>query len=80
MTWLSTGDITEGIKSQSCVSSHHLMGVQVWNPAFDVTPSSLIQGIITEQGIVQHKGGGIDMKGFLQQQGLLDLHENGMHP
>lgn len=52
----------------------------MWNPAFDVTPSSLIQGIITEQGIVQHQGGGIDMRGFLQQQGLLDLHENGTLP
>ena len=50
----------------------------MWNPAFDVTPSSLIQGIITEQGLVQHQGGGINMKAFLQQEGLLDLHENGV--
>ncbi|CAF0964362.1 unnamed protein product [Rotaria sordida] len=26
-------------------------GVQVWNPAFDVTPASLITGIITEHGV-----------------------------
>jgi methylthioribose-1-phosphate isomerase len=28
-------------------------GVNVFNPAFDVTPSSLITGIITEYGIVR---------------------------
>ena len=28
-------------------------GASVWNPAFDVTPSSLITGIITEQGIAR---------------------------
>ncbi|CAG9765047.1 unnamed protein product [Ceutorhynchus assimilis] len=26
-------------------------GIQCWNPAFDVTPSSLIAGIITERGV-----------------------------
>lgn len=28
-----------------------IQGVKVWNPAFDVTPASLISGIITERGI-----------------------------
>jgi methylthioribose-1-phosphate isomerase len=28
--------------------------VPVWNPAFDVTPASLIRGFITEQGVVAH--------------------------
>ncbi|ABO50581.1 methylthioribose-1-phosphate isomerase [Desulforamulus reducens MI-1] len=27
-------------------------GVQVWNPAFDVTPNSLVKAIITERGVV----------------------------
>jgi methylthioribose-1-phosphate isomerase len=27
--------------------------VQVWNPAFDVTPHDLIAGIITEHGILE---------------------------
>ena len=27
-------------------------GVDVWNPAFDVTPASLIRGIITERGVI----------------------------
>jgi methylthioribose-1-phosphate isomerase len=26
-------------------------GIDVWNPAFDVTPAALITGIITERGI-----------------------------
>lgn len=30
-------------------------GIDVWNPAFDITPSSLIDGIITEAG-VKEKG------------------------
>jgi methylthioribose-1-phosphate isomerase len=28
-------------------------GIQAYNPAFDVTPHSLIQGIITEKGIIR---------------------------
>jgi len=27
------------------------LGVQVWNPSFDVTPAQLITGIITEHGV-----------------------------
>ena len=27
------------------------LGVQVWNPAFDITPAPLITGIITEHGV-----------------------------
>lgn len=26
-------------------------GIKCWNPAFDVTPASLISGIITEKGV-----------------------------
>jgi hypothetical protein len=28
------------------------MSLQVWNPCFDVTPGPLIEGIITEEGVV----------------------------
>lgn len=28
-------------------------GIDVWNPAFDVTPAALIDGIITEVGVVE---------------------------
>lgn len=31
-------------------------GVQVYNPAFDVTPAELISGIITERGLIQPVG------------------------
>lgn len=27
------------------------IGIACWNPAFDVTPASLIKGIITEKGV-----------------------------
>lgn len=28
-------------------------GIDVWNPAFDVTPAELIDGVVTEMGVVQ---------------------------
>ena len=28
-------------------------GIRAWNPAFDVTPSTLITGIITERGVIR---------------------------
>jgi methylthioribose-1-phosphate isomerase len=28
-------------------------GINVWNPAFDITPANLIDGIITEKGVVE---------------------------
>lgn len=31
-------------------------GVKVYNPAFDVTPASLISGIVTERGVIQPVG------------------------
>ena len=38
-------------------------GVQVYNPAFDVTPASLITGIVTEKGILKPK----DVKTLLKK-------------
>jgi methylthioribose-1-phosphate isomerase len=29
----------------------------VWNPCFDVTPGTLIEGIITEEGVVPREAG-----------------------
>lgn len=43
-------------------------GIGVWNPSFDVTPSSLITGIITEVGVALkgvHDNGVIDLTDFL---------------
>lgn len=35
-------------------------GIDVWNPAFDVTPASLIDGVITECGVVEKVEGRFD--------------------
>lgn len=34
-------------------------GIDVWNPAFDVTPAELIDGIITEVGVVEKDSNGV---------------------
>jgi methylthioribose-1-phosphate isomerase len=34
-------------------------GINVWNPAFDVTPAELIDGIITEVGVVEKDSEGV---------------------
>jgi S-methyl-5-thioribose-1-phosphate isomerase len=43
--------------------------IPVWNPAFDMTPASLITGIVTEEGLIPpHKGDrGFDVAGFLKE-------------
>jgi len=35
------------------------LGIDVWNPAFDVTPAALIDGVITEKGVVEKGAEGI---------------------
>lgn len=47
-------------------------GIAVWNPSFDVTPCSLIRGVITEVGVAESKGDAdvIDIAAFLRSQGL----------
>ncbi|RMZ82954.1 hypothetical protein DV737_g1755, partial [Chaetothyriales sp. CBS 132003] len=37
-------------------------GISVWNPAFDVTPADLIDGVITERGVVEKVGGAFDFR------------------
>ena len=51
--------------------------VQVWNPAFDVTPSSMITGVITERGVIRQEQGRINVHAFMVAQGLLPAPENG---
>jgi methylthioribose-1-phosphate isomerase len=41
-------EITHGFGRQTAPE-----GVQVYNPAFDVTPAELIEAIITENGVIQ---------------------------
>lgn len=44
--------------SQSEIVSIAAKGIDVWNPAFDVTPAELIDGIITEVGMVEKNSSG----------------------
>jgi methylthioribose-1-phosphate isomerase len=39
-------------------------GTRAWNPAFDVTPHELIDGIVTEVGVVEKVDGLFDLKGL----------------
>ena len=49
-------------------------GIAAWNPSFDVTPSSLIRGVITEVGVAEAAAdagsdGVIDLAAFLRSKG-----------
>jgi methylthioribose-1-phosphate isomerase len=35
------------------------VGMDVWNPAFDITPAALIDGVVTELGVVERSVDGI---------------------
>lgn len=37
-------------------------GIDVWNPAFDITPAELIDGVITECGVVEKQDGKFDFQ------------------
>mgnify|MGYP001121638186 CR=1 FL=1 len=62
--------------------------IDVWNPSFDVTPAALLEGIITEHGLVPRAASGengsskqlgpFQARDFLRKLGLL-LAENGVH-
>jgi 5-methylthioribose kinase len=56
----------------------------VWNPSFDVTPSSLIRGIITEVGVAEALAGSadgvIDMPRFLCERGLSERTKAAVTP
>ena len=38
------------------------LGIDVWNPAFDVTPAELIDGVVTECGVVEKVDGTFDFR------------------
>ena len=46
----TTGEVASPVK----LTTVHLAapGIGVWNPAFDVTPATLIEGIVTERGVI----------------------------
>lgn len=45
-------------------------GTNAWNPAFDVTPASLIEGIVTEVGVAEKKAGEseYDLRAFVAER------------
>ncbi|KAL7339656.1 hypothetical protein BJY59DRAFT_720778 [Rhodotorula toruloides] len=45
-------------------------GTNAWNPAFDVTPASLIEGIVTEVGVAEKKEGEneYDLRAFVEEK------------
>ncbi len=47
-------------------------GIQVWNPAFDITPAALIDAVVTEKGVVE-KGS----KGTFSFDGIFEERTNG---
>ncbi|KAF2789496.1 Methylthioribose-1-phosphate isomerase [Melanomma pulvis-pyrius CBS 109.77] len=48
-------------------------GIAVWNPAFDVTPAELIDGIITEVGVVEKDSDGVfHLDGLFKADGVRD--------
>ena len=50
-------------------------GIDVWNPAFDVTPVELIDGIITEIGVVEKNS-----SGKFDLQIAMEAHNEGVKP
>jgi methylthioribose-1-phosphate isomerase len=43
------------------------IGIDVWNPAFDVTPAELIDGVVTEVGVVEKVDGKFDFGPIFNQ-------------
>ncbi len=52
-------DLAEADAETICTAAS---GINVWNPAFDVTPADLIDGVITERGVVEKVGGKFDFR------------------
>lgn len=50
------------VDEEPVVVSSAAIGINVWNPAFDVTPADLIDGVITEIGVVEKKNGSYDFR------------------
>mmetsp|Transcript_6807 Transcript_6807/g.14681 ORF Transcript_6807/g.14681 Transcript_6807/m.14681 type:complete len:296 (-) Transcript_6807:472-1359(-) len=67
---LSTGGeiiIEERPPKELLESARAPSGVKCWNPAFDVTPSELITGIITERGVIVKNDGKFDVASFVNK-------------
>jgi len=71
---LKTGDeieIEERSAEEMIESSKAPDGMNCWNPAFDVTPATLITGIVTEKGVIgeaeRGQDGNLDVVGFVEK-------------
>jgi methylthioribose-1-phosphate isomerase len=63
-----------GIDQDTATISIAAEGIDVWNPAFDVTPAALIDGVITEVGVVEKdQDGGFDFRPIFD----IDVRNNG---
>ncbi|KAL8939461.1 MAG: hypothetical protein Q9211_002730 [Gyalolechia sp. 1 TL-2023] len=51
-----TQEVVKGSVEEVCVAAHN---TRAWNPAFDVTPAELIDGIVTEKGVVEKDENGV---------------------
>ncbi|KAI8462416.1 MAG: hypothetical protein J3K34DRAFT_189039 [Monoraphidium minutum] len=54
-------------------------GIGIWNPCFDVVPGTLVEGIVTEKGLVPRDsaGGGHAVRAFMAALGLWAPPEGG---
>lgn len=61
-TTSSSGNATSAgyAKRHPCL----LQMLQIWNPSFDVTPAHLIEGIITEHGLIPKAGSTFNVAAF----------------
>lgn len=57
------GKVVSAEEGEAVVVSVAPEGTEVWNPAFDVTPAALIDGIVTERGVMEKDAAGdFDLK------------------
>ncbi|KAL8856994.1 MAG: hypothetical protein Q9178_006399 [Gyalolechia marmorata] len=59
-------EIIKGSTEEICIAARN---TRAWNPAFDVTPAELIDGIVTEQGVVEK-----DERGVFQWSRVFDAN------
>jgi len=65
----SQGEILVDDAHEPVTVSTAAIGIDVWNPAFDVTPAALIDGVITELGVVEKNAEGVfDFTSLFRQE------------
>lgn len=55
----ANGEILVDDTNEPVTISTAATGINVWNPAFDVTPAAMIDGVITELGVVERNEEGV---------------------